>query len=68
MKRRAKDIVGHNILYYCPLSQTEYKAWVVNEVDKHMVQVQVEGTTEGIYRYISLGQIKEVYDLPPMNL
>ena len=61
--------VGKRILYYCGLSMMDYHATVVNMVDDELLQVSVEGN-EDAYRYISLGQIKKIYekdDAPRMH-
>ena len=70
MNYKAENIVGHEILYHCQLSSTDYKALVVSAVDEQILQVQIEGASaaDNTFRYINLGQIKEIYELPPMNL
>ena len=67
MKYKAENTVGREILYHCQLSSTDYKALVISVVDEQIIQVQIEGSSD-TYRYINLGQIKEIYELPPMNL
>ena len=62
MRYRSEDLIGKHILFSCALTQHEIKATVEKVVEDNILQVRVDGNVEGVHRYITLGQIKEVYD------